>query len=57
MRINYEESMRTVEKVLHQYGSWSAMIEAATYEDGVYKVPRKAEANGVTGKHPSTSPN
>jgi hypothetical protein len=57
MRINSEESLRTLEKVLHQYGSWSAMIDAATYEDGVYKVPRKTDVSCSTGKHPSASSN
>lgn len=57
MRINSEESMKTLERVLYQYGSWFAMLEAATYEDGVFKVPQFVPKTSQSSSSPPSVDN
>ncbi len=53
MRINTERSIKLAESIYEEYGSWEAVIKAATLRDGVYVLPPKRVKSDQTKAEPN----
>jgi hypothetical protein len=53
MHINTERSIKLGESIYEEYGSWEAVIKAATLRDGVYVLPPKQVKPDQTKAEPN----